>query len=140
MFKQRRLTIPADTKFDSPATLKLDMPAGLVKLITVEYPSGCNDYVYIAVLQGNTWILPDEENEGIVGNDITLSLPMSHLLESGKNELTLRGWSPGSEREHKIAVGIGVFSESEKSKEEEYLLSMNLVLKEIARQLGVKGS
>jgi hypothetical protein len=121
MFKQRRLTVLADTKFDTPATLKFDMPAGMMKLITVEFPSGCHDWVYLAVLQGNTWILPDEENEGIVGNYVTLQIPVSHVIVSGKNELTLRGWSPGSAKSHTLAVGIAVLSELERSKEEEYL-------------------
>ena len=91
MFLQRRLTIPANTLFSSPAELNVTIPAGMIKLITVEFPSGCHDLVNIAILQSSSPVIPDEQHEGIYGNDVTLQLPMSYLLESGKNDLTLRG-------------------------------------------------
>jgi hypothetical protein len=139
MFRQRRLTIPANTLFEDPAILKLSVPAGMIDLITVEFPSGCHDNPFVQILQSSNPVFPDEQNEGITGNDVTLQIPMTYVLESGKNELTLKGWSPGSEKPHIIAIGISVFSEAERSREEEYLKSMNLYLKGIAQQLGIGG-
>jgi len=137
MYRQRALTIPADTSFNDAASLKFEVPAGQIKLVTAEFPAGVHDYAFVQLLQGNTPIVPDEDQQGITGEDVTLQLPVIHDLLPGKNELTIKGWSPGSVNAHTIRVGVAVYSLEEKSREEAYLSEMARDIDAIAKLLGV---
>jgi len=137
MYRQRALTIPADTSLNNAASLKFEIPAGQIKLITVEFPAGVHDYAFIQLLQSNTPIMPDEDRMGITGEDVTLQLPVIHDIAPGKNELTIKGWSPGSSKEHTIRIGVVVFSLEEKSREEAYLSDMARNIEAIRKMLGV---
>jgi len=137
LYRQRRLTVPINTLLTSPAETELTVPAGQMKMVSVEFPQGCHSWVYFQLLQGNNPILPDEVDTGITGNAVTLQIPIVYDVEPGRNVLTLRGWSPGSAKAHTITVGVAVLSEIEKTREEEYLSSVAKHMADIARLLGV---
>jgi len=138
VYRQRRLSVPADTPQDDPATEEFNLPAGQIRLVTVEYPLGCNGMVYFQLMQSNNPIVPDEPLTGIVGNDVTLQLPIVYDLEVGKTTLTLRGWSPGTTKAHNLNIGVAILTKLEQSREEEYLKDTTAYLKGIAAMLGVK--
>jgi len=137
MYKQKRLTIPANTSKDQAVEETLEVVPGTLKLITVEFPAGCHDLVYIQVLQSNNIIVPDDASEGIVGNDITLPIEFNDPIDTGKTKIVIRGWNFDDTYPHTITVGMNVLKEYAKPKDEEYLKQLSDQIKALSQFLGV---
>ena len=137
MYDQWRLTVPLNTLITAPAVTRFVTPAGLLEYVTVEFPAGCHDMVNVQLLQGNNPIVPTTLDRSLVGNDVTLMPPVKKRLEVNRTNFIFRGWSPGTTYEHVITLGLGIFTEQERSTEAEYLGDIAYYMEKIGGQLGV---
>lgn len=107
--------IPANTLKDDPykETVKLDV--GVIKAILIRFRNGCNYRVALTIFDASFQIVPASPDEFVYGNDVIFEIPMNYKLPSAPYELTLVGWSDGTEFDHCVTVMIDVDESAIKS-------------------------
>jgi len=117
------LTVPANTLIKDPEKEKVLLVRGTLTNVEIWFRAGPHNQVSVVVLDKILQIIPSAVGTVIIGNDIHHQVPMDYELDDGVHELTLVGWSPDTNYEHKVTFFFDVtpLDKSEKSAIQELL-------------------
>ena len=96
------LIIPAGTLAAEPFTETIRLNTGTIQSGYIRFRSGCHNQVFVAVFVSMFQIVPVLPSTGFYGDDFIFEIPMNFELFEQPFELTLKGWSPGTEFDHTI--------------------------------------
>lgn len=96
------LTVPANTLKASPAELEVEIPAGTVTQVSVQFPAGCSGLVHCVVLRSFHQVWPGDPDGYLAAEDAVITWPEDYDLTDRPFSFLLQGWSPGTAYDHKI--------------------------------------
>ena len=136
MFYRYALLVPADTPENAPVEQEIELPPGIIHLVSVKFPKGCHQRVYFAVYQGASKVFPlspdrldntsgyataalrlqqrDAMRGYLCGDDEEIVFK-EHVVNKHGFHWKLVGFSPGATYAHIITVRFGVLKEEELS-------------------------
>lgn len=100
------VVIPAGTAFKEPFIEEHAIKPGMITMVHVDFPYGCNRFVYIQVWMGETPLVPDDKGEWLRGNGQLYPYAMDFIVNPLEGKLKIIGASPGATLDHQINVGI----------------------------------
>lgn len=101
------LTVPADTPNHTPAELILNPVAGMLKSISISFPNGCLNAVYIKVLDNGSQIFPYPSGWKS-GNNETVKVNINRRLSGPPYRVSVLGYSLAIDWEHKLTIDLEV--------------------------------
>lgn len=102
------LTVPADRPKGNPYERVANIGVGVVHLVEIEQPPGCQGEVYAAVRQGLHQVWPTNE-DGFYRSDGRVYSRREHfLIKKGDAPFILQGWSPGTTYPHTIQFTFSI--------------------------------
>lgn len=101
------VTIPAGTAFDKPFIEEHTIKPGTITNVHIEFPAGCNRFVYVQVWIGETPLVPDDKGEWLRGNGNLYPYLMDFEVRPLQGKLKIIAASPDATLDHFINVGIG---------------------------------
>jgi hypothetical protein len=122
MFYEYVINVIAGTKSTQPIEVDALVDPGILTRVEVDFPDGCNNEVYIALIEGTYQIVPRNPEQALKANDYVIPITEYYPLTRGHNQLNIRGWSPLAAADHEIIVRLTV--------EVEEIASPLLVLKD----------
>lgn len=108
MLYTHALTVPAGTLASSPAEADLILTDGILTRVEVDFPFGCNHYVYAYVRQGLHQLWPLNPDGKARGSGVPIGSAEYHELEAGANILTVGGYSPDATYDHTLIFRLEV--------------------------------
>jgi len=101
------ITVPAGTPLKIPYIEEHGVKPGTINNVHIEFPSGCNRFVYVQVWMGETPLIPDDKGEWLRGNAHLYSYLMDFQVEPMQGKLKIICASPDATLDHFINVGLG---------------------------------
>ena len=101
------ITVPAGTPLKNPVIEEHGIKPGVINNVHIEFPSGCNRFVYVQVWMGETPLIPDDKGEWLRGNGHLYSYLMDFQVEPMQGKLKIICASPDATLDHFINVGLG---------------------------------
>ena len=101
-----KLTIPANTPLDKPVEKKIKIKERYIERIMVYFPPGHNCLTRVAFFYGLQQILPDRENEWIMGNNVIVDSKIIFPAPEVPFELTIKAANLDTKYNHTIYVYI----------------------------------
>ena len=101
------VTVPAGTPFKDPLIETHGIKPGTVNNVHIEFPYGCNRFVYVKVWMGETPLIPDDKGEWLRGNGHLYPYLMDFEVEAMQGTLKIIAASPDATLDHMINVGLG---------------------------------
>jgi len=99
--------VPAGTPFNKPLIEEHGIKPGIINNIHIEFPNGCNRFVYVQVWIGETPIIPDDKGEWLSGNGHLYPYGIDFIIEPMQGKLKIIAASPEATLDHFINVGLG---------------------------------
>jgi len=102
------LTIPAGTTEANAVEKSLDLTYGVIKYLTVGFPTGCKQLVKVRVYHREHQIFPNNPDEpaswdgGIEGGE------QHYKLDESPFVLLARGYSPDAACDHNVTIFVNV--------------------------------
>lgn len=102
------IVVPANTLAASPVKEDLALPVGIVHLVGVEMPAGCNAKVFLRLFRSEHQVFPNNPDESYASDNT--SRDWDEYIEMLDKPLSLRAeaWSPGTTYSHTVRVRIGL--------------------------------
>lgn len=134
MLFEKALTVPAGTPTDAPVEVDLDISAGVITRISVEFNTGPNFLVFAYVRQAlhQIWPLNPEgavkaDGQAVTSQEFIPVLEPPHVLTCG-------AFSPDTIYDHEIYFHIEITPEAEAQKNQAFLSWGEKIM----RALGIK--
>lgn len=99
--------VPPATTFTQPVIDVHGIKPGTIQNLHVEFPYGCNRFVYVKVWMGETPLIPDDKGEWLRGNGHLYPYLMDFEVKAMQGNLKIICASPEASLEHRINVGLG---------------------------------
>jgi len=128
------LTIPADTKADSPVEKKIYLTYGVITHVEVEFHPGCNGMVEVYIRHGLHQVWPTNPDSKFKTDGGVIAWQEYHEMFYPPFDLVIGGYSPGTAYDHEI---IFRFEVTPREVAERGKLSAT-ILNTLLRLLGVK--
>ena len=134
MFYRYALLVPAATPVNAPVEQDIELPAGIIHLVSIKFPPGCHGFVYFAIYQGANRMWPASPSRldnargyvvaadriaqrnamiGFFRGDAEEIVFKEHVENKHGYHWTLVGCSPDARHDHVIPVRFGVLKEEE---------------------------
>lgn len=108
MFYNFHLTIPANTPILTPVNKEVKISVGNLKLITVQFPSGCSGLVYVNISHYNLQLIPFNYPEYIHSDNEIINIEIDYDIVQGSNQLILAGYNLDTMFEHTIQFRFNI--------------------------------
>lgn len=108
MFFEFSLLVPANTAKALPASLDVDLCAGIVTKVDVQFPSGCNGLAHVIIRRALHRLWPSNTDEDISGDDTIVSFPEEYYFDEPPYGVTLEGWNEDTAYPHTIGVRLTI--------------------------------
>ena len=102
------LLIGANTGADEPEEQEVDVGVGIIHLVEIEIPRGCNGMVYGAVRQGLHQVWPSNPDGAYRSDGRVYSTREHYPIVRDAPSLTIQGWSPGTTYPHTVQFRFSV--------------------------------
>jgi len=112
MIYEEDLTIPASTPETSPVETLIEVTAGVIHRIEVQFPPGCFGLAHVVIVHENTQIFPTNPGQSFKGDAWVFSVNEYHVLDEPPFIITVRGWNEDDTYEHTITVRICILPEA----------------------------
>lgn len=100
------LTIPKSTTQANPITYNLNLPIGIIRKLTVEFPKGCSGLAGIQVYRGVTQIFPLPAGVWLRSDNSILPFAFTHEMTTNPMFLELRGYNDDDTYPHTVWMGF----------------------------------
>jgi len=100
----KKLTIPANTSENSPASVDFIIKEKLITKMDVSFPPGCSNMVGIKILYGVKRFWPEDPGTYLYGDSEVISWQEHQYLPETYSKLTVYGISPGTSYDHEIVI------------------------------------
>jgi len=102
------ITAPANTPKTSPAKLTMKLRAGVITKISVLIPPGHAALAHLAIVHGETQIMPWGEDQFIEGDDESIPWEPDYELTSEPAALQARAWNEDDAYPHTFYIRIWI--------------------------------
>ena len=116
MLFQKKVTIPITATETAKIHETLRTAVGILDRLWIEFPAGCHGLVNIQVFQAKTPLAPSEQNQTLVGDDVTFLSTHNTEIKQGYETLDIYGWAVGTTYSHTIVITANVFTTGEYSR------------------------
>jgi len=134
MFYSHALTIPAQTTKDDPEDYDLQVTAGLLHRVEVEFPSGCAGLAHLVIIRWGSQLFPTNPQGNFASDGRAIAFDDYYMLEAAPYLLRLRGWNDDDSYSHTVTVRVGILPMAALAGQVEQLS----ILKKLARLVGIK--
>lgn len=101
------IIVPPGTTFKQPLIITKGVKPGTIRNLHIEFPTGCNRFVYVRVWMGETPLVPDDKGEWLRGNGHLYPYTMDFEVKAMQGTLKMIFASPDATLEHMINIGLG---------------------------------
>lgn len=101
------IIVPPGKTLKEPMIVTKGVKPGTIENIHIEFPNGCNRFVYVKVWMGETPLIPDDKGEWLRGNGHLYPYIMDFEVKAMQGTLKIILASPDATLPHLINVGLG---------------------------------
>lgn len=101
------IIVPPGRTFKNPLIIVKGVKPGTIQNVHIEFPHGCNRFVYVKVWMGETPLIPDDKGEWLRGNGHLYPYTVDYHVEAMQGTLKMIFASPDATLEHMINIGLG---------------------------------
>lgn len=101
------INVPAGTPFSKPLIEEHTVKPGTITNVHIEFPAGCNRFVYVQVWIGEEALVPDDKGEWLRGNGNLYPYLMDYEVMPMQGKIKIIAASPDATLDHFINVGFG---------------------------------
>jgi len=102
------ITTSSVTPRSDPLRTVMQVTAGLVYLIEVEYPAGCCGLTGVRLLDGNYQLFPATPEEWLRGDGVVARYDELYMLSAAPYELIIETYNDDEVYDHTIQVRLGM--------------------------------
>jgi len=108
MFYSYPLTIAAANTVDNPATVDMDLSAGIIHQADFLFPDTADHNIRVQVFDASFQVWPSNRGGTIRGDAAVISFREFYELTQSSNRLQARAWWAGTSTECTIWIQLGV--------------------------------
>lgn len=101
------IEVPPGTPLKDPVIVTKGIKPGTITNVHIEFPNGCNRFVWVKVWIGERALVPDDKGEWLRGNGHLYPYLMDYEVEAMQGDLKIMLASPDATLTHFINVGLG---------------------------------
>jgi len=107
------ITIPANTPAESPLETELQLTAGVLHAVWIEFPPGCAGLAHVQIRQPEATFLPSNPDGSFAGDSCVIPIMEYKPLISGLDLLKCFAWNLDDTYPHTVTIRIGVLLEEQ---------------------------
>src|SRR5579859_1204792 len=100
------VSIPANTPKTAPLVQDLQLSAGTITRVNVQFPSGVTALAHVQLRLGLFQIYPTNPDGDFASSNETIAWDEEFTLDTGSNVMTFIGWNTDTVYSHTIAVRV----------------------------------
>ncbi len=108
MIYDKALTIPAETKQPSLASVELAVGPGVVKQVFLTFPDGCAGLVGVQILFAEHVVWPSNPDTFFIANDITFSFLENTKVDDEPYSFTMQGYNNDCVYPHTVTLRLSI--------------------------------
>lgn len=134
MFYDFTITIPANTPEASPVSQELQLSAGILHYVEIEFPSGCQGLAHMQIKQPQASFLPTNPDGDFASDNYVIPIQEHFEIVSTVTRLMAVAWNEDDTYAHTISIRIGVLPTAAAQPS----TTTNSILSKLLSALGVK--
>lgn len=131
------ITIPANTPADAPQETELQLTAGILHSVWIEFPPGCAGLAHVQIKQPEANFLPSNPDGSFAGDSCVIPIVEYKELISGGDLLKAFAWNLDDTYPHTVTIRMGVLLEEQLVAEDK---SLSLIQRIYNRIFGAAGA
>ncbi|MDE2469233.1 MAG: hypothetical protein KGL35_10950 [Bradyrhizobium sp.] len=100
------VTIPANTPQTAPVVQQLQLTAGKITRLNVQFPSGVVALAHVQLSVGLHQLYPTNPDADFATSNETITWDEDLDLDTGSNVLTVTGWNTDTVYQHTITIRV----------------------------------
>jgi len=101
------LTVPADTKKESPVTKRLKLTAGVITRMSWFWPIGTHQLGHLQVYEGKYQLWPSNPDGDLTGDGESYTFDEYHVLKK-PYVLMMKAWNDDDTYEHTVTLRFNI--------------------------------
>ena len=102
------LDIPANTPASAPLTATMQLSAGTISLVAIQFPSGVNALAHLQIWNGLHHLCPTNQKGDFATGAETIVWDEDQVIDQPPFTLTLIGWNTDTAYDHTITTRIAM--------------------------------
>lgn len=131
------ITIPANTPADAPQETELQLTAGILHSVWIEFPPGCAGLAHVRIGQPEANFLPSNPDGSFAGDSCVIPIMEYKELISGADLLKAFCWNLDDTYPHTVTIRLGVLLADQLVAEDK---SLSLIQRIYNRIFGAAGA
>jgi len=109
----KHITIDKNTTEADPNISYLVLPAGVIKQVGYEFPSGCKGLAHLTIWVGTVQQWPRSQAYNYYGDGLYRQFPENFILPNSYNIITFKCWNEDDTWPHTVTVHITVLDDQD---------------------------
>lgn len=98
------LNVLATHVVGSELKTNFDLPAGIIKEISVSFPGGCNRQIHVQIYKGATLLFPQGAGQDYCENQNVVKFPTYYEIDTNPTTFAVWCWGVGCSYPHKVIL------------------------------------